>query len=109
MAVSVEESARLGIPDNLDSEAINDDFELSVCPANPSSSQLTAGRETDGQPGRTLETFKGQQSVILPMKKLLIVFPALALVQFTPFLDQTAVSTALPAIANALQLGTSIS
>lgn len=65
--------------------------------------------ETDGPPGRTLETFKDQQSVVLPMKKLLIVFPALALVQFTSFLDQTSVSTALPAIANALQLGTSIS
>ena len=43
------------------------------------------------------------------MKKLLIVFPALALVQFTSFLDQTSVSTAVPAIANGLNLGTNVS
>lgn len=49
------------------------------------------------------------QSQVLPLRKLLIVFPALALVQFTSFLDQTAVSTAQPAIANGLHVGSSIS
>ncbi|KAI1177410.1 putative efflux pump antibiotic resistance protein [Nemania sp. FL0916] len=49
------------------------------------------------------------QSHSLPQKKLLIIFPALALIQFTSFLDQTAISTSLPAIASALGTGASIS
>lgn len=49
------------------------------------------------------------QSHILPQKRLLIIFPALALIQFTSFLDATAISTSLPAIASALDLGASIS
>jgi MFS family permease len=56
-----------------------------------------------------LRTFQDQQSTILPPKKLLIVFPALALAQFTAFLDQTSISTALPAIASGLHIGSSIS
>ena len=68
-----------------------------------------ASEELKTSPGRTLDTFRDQQSVVLPMKKLLIVFPALALVQFTSFLDQTSVSTALPAIASGLNIGTDIS
>ena len=74
-----------------------------------SSGSVVVSAETQGTPGQTLDTFQDQQSVVLPMKKLLIVFPALALVQFISFLDQTSVSTALPAIANGLKLGTSIS
>ncbi|KAI1334940.1 putative efflux pump antibiotic resistance protein [Xylariaceae sp. FL0016] len=50
-----------------------------------------------------------EQQQILPYKKLLIVFPALALVQFTSFLDQTAISTAIPAIAKGVGAGSSIS
>ncbi|KAK6540821.1 hypothetical protein TWF694_008209 [Orbilia ellipsospora] len=49
------------------------------------------------------------QSHSLPQKRLLFIFPALALVQFTSFLDQTAISTSLPAIASALDVGASIS
>ena len=52
---------------------------------------------------------KDHQSHVLPRKRLLIVFPALALVQFTSFLDQTAISTTLPAIASNLNTGSSIS
>ncbi|KAI8948462.1 putative efflux pump antibiotic resistance protein [Xylaria longipes] len=49
------------------------------------------------------------QSHSLPRKRLLVVFPALALIQFTSFLDQTSTSTSLPAIASALDTGASIS
>jgi len=56
-----------------------------------------------------LNPLKDYQSHILPPKRLLLIFPALALVQFTSFLDQTAISTSLPAIASGLQTGSSIS
>ncbi|KAF3931641.1 hypothetical protein ABW20_dc0105795 [Dactylellina cionopaga] len=49
------------------------------------------------------------QSHSLSQKRLLVIFPALALIQFTSFLDQTAISTSLPAIASALDIGASIS
>lgn len=49
------------------------------------------------------------QSHALSRRRLLAVFPALALIQFISFLDQTAVSTSLPAIASALDTGSSIS
>ncbi|KAI1149645.1 putative efflux pump antibiotic resistance protein [Nemania diffusa] len=49
------------------------------------------------------------QSYSLPHKRLLTIFPALALIQLTSFLDQTAISTSLPAIASALGTGGSIS
>ncbi|CAG8972778.1 hypothetical protein HYALB_00006870 [Hymenoscyphus albidus] len=49
------------------------------------------------------------QSHILPRKRLLIVFPALALVHFTSFLDQTAITTSIPAIAAGLKTGPSTS
>ncbi|OJJ43040.1 hypothetical protein ASPZODRAFT_19744 [Penicilliopsis zonata CBS 506.65] len=52
---------------------------------------------------------KDEQSHVLGPRQLLIVFPALALVQFISLLDQTAVSTALPAIADRLHTGSSIS
>lgn len=65
------------------------------------------GQPTEGTP--LLGTINDEQSHVLPTRKLLIVFPALALVQFTSFLDQTAVSTALPAIAAGLNIGSSIS
>lgn len=49
------------------------------------------------------------QSHLLSQKRLLLTFPALALIQFTSFLDQTAISTSLPAIASVLDIGASIS
>lgn len=64
----------------------------------------------DDHPGPvTLETFKDHQSSILPHKKLMIVFPAIALAQMISYLDQTSVSTAVPAIGSSLDLGPSIS
>jgi sugar phosphate permease len=57
----------------------------------------------------TLATFKDQQSNILPHKKLMIVFPSIALAQMISYLDQTSVATALPAIGSGLNMGTSIS
>jgi MFS family permease len=56
-----------------------------------------------------LGRFKDEQSMILPRKQLLVVFTALALVQFTSCLDQTCIGTALPAIARDLHAGSSIS
>lgn len=49
------------------------------------------------------------QAHSLSQRRLLVIFPALALVQFLSFLDATAISTSLPAIASALDLGASIS
>ncbi|KAI0554514.1 putative efflux pump antibiotic resistance protein [Xylaria curta] len=49
------------------------------------------------------------QSHSIPRKRLLVIFPVLALIQFTSFLDQTSISTSLPAIASALDTGASIS
>lgn len=64
----------------------------------------------DGHPGPiTLETFKDHQSNVLPHKKLMVVFPAIALAQMISYLDQTSVSTAVPAIGSSLNLGPSIS
>lgn len=54
------------------------------------------------------ESFQDRQLNVIPRKRLLIIFPALALVQFTSFLDQTAISTTLPAIASTLHTGSSI-
>ena len=56
----------------------------------------------------TLETFKDHQSNVLPHKKLMIVFPAIALAQMMSYMDQTSVSTAVPAIGSGLNLGPSI-
>ncbi|KAJ5109301.1 hypothetical protein N7456_005976 [Penicillium angulare] len=53
--------------------------------------------------------FRDRRSDILPRNKLLIVIPALSLVHFTSFIDQTAISTTLPSIASALKAGSSIS
>jgi MFS family permease len=52
---------------------------------------------------------QNQDHHCLSQKRLLVIFPALALIQFTSFLDQTAIATSLPAIASALNTGASIS
>lgn len=52
--------------------------------------------------------WRDQQSNILPHKKLMVVFPILALVQFTSYLDQTTISTAVPVIGADLNLGPSV-
>ena len=57
----------------------------------------------------TLETFKDHQSSQLSHKKLMVVFPTIALAQMISYLDQTSVSTAVPAIGSSLNLGSSIS
>ncbi|KAL4895218.1 major facilitator superfamily-domain-containing protein [Aspergillus ambiguus] len=49
------------------------------------------------------------QAVTLPQNRLVLVFLALAMAQFTSYLDQTSVSTALPAVASSLTTGSSIS
>ena len=67
------------------------------------------GKSSNSALGATLETFHDHQSNILPHKKLMIVFPAIACAQFLSYLDQTSVSTALPAIASSLHTGASIS
>ncbi|TVY32138.1 Efflux pump [Lachnellula occidentalis] len=50
-----------------------------------------------------------KQSNLLPHKKLLIVFPVIAIVQFTSYLDQSTISTAVPTIGAELQLGGNVS
>lgn len=73
------------------------------------SPRSTFTRANDTTYQTTLDTFDDQQSNVLSHKALMIVFPAIALAQFTSYLDQTAISTALPAIANGLKTGTSSS
>lgn len=53
--------------------------------------------------------FKDIQSNRLPHKKLMIVFPFLAMAQFTAYLDQTSISAAVPMIGEALDLGPQLS
>lgn len=62
-----------------------------------------------GKMDETTPLLLQSQSHTLSKRRLLAVFPALALIQFISFLDQTAVSTSLPAIASALDAGASIS
>jgi hypothetical protein len=59
----------------------------------------------DGSPVRQ---FIDQQSRVLPHSRLMVVFPVLALAQFTAYLDQTSISAAVPAIGDALGLGASV-
>ncbi|KAB8231128.1 major facilitator superfamily domain-containing protein [Aspergillus alliaceus] len=56
-----------------------------------------------------IHNFNDCQSHVLSRKKLLVVFPSLAFSMFLAFLDQTAISTSLPAIAAGLEAGASIS
>lgn len=49
------------------------------------------------------------QARVLPQKQLIIVFAAVSSVMFLAFLDQTAVTTAVPSIAGDLRVGSSIS
>lgn len=57
----------------------------------------------------TTPVFQDVQSNVLPHSKLMIVFPVLALAQFTAYLDQTSISAAVPAIGHDLALGPSLS
>ncbi|GAD98571.1 conserved hypothetical protein [Paecilomyces variotii No. 5] len=66
------------------------------------------GGDTKGDT-TTLENFEDQQNRILPHKKLMVVFPCLAMAEMIAYMDQTTVSTALPAIGSGLNLGPSIS
>jgi MFS family permease len=50
-----------------------------------------------------------KQSNLLPHSKLIIVFPVIAIVQFTSYLDQSTISTAVPTIGAELQLGSNVS
>ncbi|KAM3552825.1 hypothetical protein MY1884_007008 [Beauveria asiatica] len=70
---------------------------------------LESGINTSGAMDETTPLLLRNQSHALSKRRLLAVFPALALIQFTSFLDQTAISTSLPAIASALDTGASIS
>ncbi|KAJ6783037.1 hypothetical protein PWT90_01859 [Aphanocladium album] len=56
----------------------------------------------------TLDNFKDQQAKVLPHKKLMVVFPVIALAQMIAYLDQTSVSTAVPAIGASLSMGPSV-
>ncbi|RAO70256.1 uncharacterized protein BHQ10_006268 [Talaromyces amestolkiae] len=76
---------------------------------NPSPTSETTNTDESSSPSTTLETFKDQQSNILPHNKLMIVFPTIALAQMISYLDQTSVSTAVPAIGASLNMGPSIS
>lgn len=76
------------------------DNELAQLPQLDPASQTT----TDGK-GK--DQFHDHQSNVLPHKKLMVIFPVLALAHFTAYLDQTSISTAVPAIGRDLALGSS--
>lgn len=59
-------------------------------------------------PDIDVQQFTDHQSRALPHSRLMVVFPVLALAQFTAYLDQTSISTAVPAIGDALGLGASL-
>lgn len=85
------------VPPNRDSEAVNPAVGGTIVDEDSPATNVT------------LETFKDHQSNVLPHKKLMIVFPAIALAQMMSYMDQTSVSTAVPAIGSGLNLGSSIS
>lgn len=62
----------------------------------------TVSKDDSGQ-------YHDHQAAVLPHKKLMIVFPVLALAQFTAYLDQTSISAAVPVIGDSLSLGASLS
>jgi predicted MFS family arabinose efflux permease len=73
---------------------------------------VVAVGETDTNPPQPSDSTSGwtdKQSNVLPHKKLIVVFPLIALVQFTSYLDQTTISTAVPTIGAELQLGINVS
>lgn len=72
-------------------------------------SSSSADKHATNENTPLLNSQNDYQSHILPRRRLLIVFPALALVHFTSFLDQTAVTTSIPAIASGLKTGSSTS
>jgi MFS family permease len=81
------------------------------------SSESGSGTRTPNEPvnaenirnSTTLETFEDQQDHVLPHKMLMVVFPSIAMAELIAYLDQTMISTALPAIGSGLNLGPSIS
>ncbi|KAM0168302.1 hypothetical protein ACHAPF_011127 [Botrytis cinerea] len=76
---------------------------------NDHSQPLSKSNDSDSAATVQLNTFKDQQSNHLPHKKLMQVFPLLALAQFTAYLDQTSISAAVPTIGEALHLGPQLS
>ncbi|TGO08381.1 hypothetical protein BTUL_0212g00200 [Botrytis tulipae] len=76
---------------------------------NDHSKPLSNSKDSDSAATVQLITFKDQQSNNLPHKKLMQVFPLLALAQFTAYLDQTSISAAVPSIGEALNLGPQLS
>ncbi|KAF7914703.1 uncharacterized protein EAE98_011402 [Botrytis deweyae] len=76
---------------------------------NDHSKPLSRSKDSDSTATVQFNTFKDQQSNNLPHKKLMQVFPLLALAQFTAYLDQTSISAAVPTIGEALHLGPQLS
>lgn len=78
--------------------------------ASASASEKERESQSQSQPPGTTTTneFRDQQSQVLPHRKLMIVFPVLALAQFTAYLDQTSISAAVPSIGADMQLGPSL-
>ena len=76
---------------------------------NATAAASTSSEEKSDNAPVTLDTFKDQQANILPHNKLMIVFPVIALAQMIAYLDQTSVSTAVPAIGEALNMGPAVS
>ncbi|TGO44569.1 hypothetical protein BCON_0495g00010 [Botryotinia convoluta] len=76
---------------------------------NDHSKPLSKSKDSDSAATVQFNTFKDQQSNNLPHKKLMQVFPLLALAQFTAYLDQTSISAAVPSIGEALHLGPQLS
>ncbi|KAM3070828.1 hypothetical protein ACMFMG_009746 [Clarireedia jacksonii] len=76
---------------------------------NDHSKPLSKSKDSDSAATVQFNTYKDEQSNHLPHKKLMQVFPLLALAQFTAYLDQTSISAAVPIIGEALHLGPQLS
>lgn len=79
------------------------DVEQAEHPSPPDTVQSTLDSDVS-----SVQQFTDHQSRVLPHSRLMVVFPVLALAQFTAYLDQTSISTAVPAIGDALGLGASL-
>lgn len=72
---------------------------------------VIADSESDTRSVRSVSSVRsiGNQTNVLTTKQLLVAFPALSIALFVSFIDQTSVSTSIPAISADLNTGTATS
>ena len=80
-------------------------------PVSPESTmdELDKGKDSDKDTDTDSIRSIGNQTNVLPTRKLLVAFPALSVALFVSVIDQTSVSTSIPAISSELNTGSATS